>query len=210
MDQDEGPRHAEEQIEQDEAQPPRAQIRRTRRLVEKLPAGADDDEMDDERAGGPHARGHRSGPQARQQPDGDHEQQRSPAIPTAGSARTGAAIRSRRPAACRWSRSAGRAPRARAGWQGGAWSRARRRRRAMPARADRLGYFALHSAAGDNLRQKSLKFLKTRLKRTWRFRLKVRRMLAFRPVGCGGQAQVGIGLSRQGDREGSQIYDEAL
>ena len=46
-----------------------------RRLVEELPAGANDDEMDDERAAGPHAGGQCPGPQAREQADGDDEQQ---------------------------------------------------------------------------------------------------------------------------------------
>ena len=36
-----------------------------RRLGEELPAGADDDEMDEQRAGGPHAADQRAGPQAR-------------------------------------------------------------------------------------------------------------------------------------------------
>jgi hypothetical protein len=63
LDKDEGPGHAEEEIEQDEAQPPGAQVHGGGRFVEESPAGADDDEMDDERAAGPHARGQRSRPQ---------------------------------------------------------------------------------------------------------------------------------------------------
>src|ERR1700733_3536148 len=53
-------------------------------------------------------------------------------MPTAGSARTGAAIRNRTPDGCRWSRSADRAPRARAARQAAAWSMAPR-----PAKQDR-------------------------------------------------------------------------
>ena len=55
IDQDEGPRHAEEQIEHDEAHPPGAQIGGARRLVEKLPAFADDDKVDEQRARRPYA-----------------------------------------------------------------------------------------------------------------------------------------------------------
>ena len=75
VDEDKGPRHAEEQIEQDEAQPPGAEIGGARRFFEKLPAGADDHEMDDQRAGGPHPGGERSGPQAGKKPDGDNQEQ---------------------------------------------------------------------------------------------------------------------------------------
>ena len=39
-----------------------------RRFFEKLPAGADDHEMDDQRAAGPHPGGERSGPQAGKSP----------------------------------------------------------------------------------------------------------------------------------------------
>ena len=67
VDQDEGPRHAEEQIEDDEAHPPRAQIGGAGGLLEEPAAVADDDEMDEQRAAGPHARSQRAGPQAREQ-----------------------------------------------------------------------------------------------------------------------------------------------
>jgi hypothetical protein len=58
-----------------EAQPPGAQIHGGGRLVEELAAGANDDEMDDERAAGPHPRGQRSRPQRGKKADGEHEQQ---------------------------------------------------------------------------------------------------------------------------------------
>ena len=104
---------------------------------------ADDDEMDEQCAGGPDPGGERRGPQAREQSDGDDEEQDHRTSPTAGSVRTGVAARSRRPGACRWSRSAGRAPRERAGWQAAAWST--RRRRARIARAVRWWWLALRS-----------------------------------------------------------------
>ena len=75
IDQDERPRHAEEQIEHDEAHPPRAQLRGRGRLVEKLPASANDDEMDEKRAAGPHAGRHRPGPKPGKRPDGDDQEQ---------------------------------------------------------------------------------------------------------------------------------------
>jgi len=75
LNQEERPGHAEEQVEQNEAQPPRAQIDGGGLLVEKAPAGANDDEMDDERADRPYAGGQRSRPQRREQPDGDDQEQ---------------------------------------------------------------------------------------------------------------------------------------
>ena len=57
IDQDKRPRHAEKQIEHDEAHAPSAQLRGRRRLFEELTAGANDDEMNEERATGPHRAG---------------------------------------------------------------------------------------------------------------------------------------------------------
>ena len=48
---------------------------RGRRLFEELPALANDDEMDEERARGPDARGQGAGPQTGKQPDGDDQKQ---------------------------------------------------------------------------------------------------------------------------------------
>src|SRR5208282_5562691 len=74
----------------------------------------------------------------------------------------GAAIRGQKPAACRWSKSADRGLRAHAGWQGGAWSTGRRW--AKRPRAVHWSCLALPSAAGDDERQRSPKFLKSKLK----------------------------------------------
>ncbi len=75
VDQNEGPRHAEKKIEHDEAHAPSAQRRGPGRFVEELTARANDDEMDKERAGGPHAADERPGPQPGERTDGDDQQE---------------------------------------------------------------------------------------------------------------------------------------
>ena len=216
IDQDEGPGHAEEQVEQDEAHPPRAQVRRARRLVEELTAVADDDEMDEQRAAGPYARSQRAGPQARKQADGDDQKQDHRRGRDAGSARIGAAIRNRRPAACRWSRSAGRAPRARAATPAAAWSGGAAAGDAS-SRASLIvfGIAVRGWRAGNKSRQKWPKFLKTRLKvvkargeNKHPFALGWMAAAAVAPRPAGGHGPVGIISLPQRDREGT--CDEAL
>ena len=167
IDQDEGPGHAEEQVEQDEAHPPRAQVRRARRLVEEQLALADDDEMNEECAAGPHAGRQRAGPQARQQPDGDDQKQdhRRRRDAVLGELAEQFVIEHRPRAAGRGQAIArlahvlGRQPPLRL-WRGGGG-------RKLVRFADRIGHCRpglRGCGAGDELRQKWPKFLKTRLK----------------------------------------------